>query len=87
MQHLAAKVRLLAHSKLTIIDVTAASIARCVQPLQQRMHPLWRYNGTNDVTCYKRKGPDNQAAMDAILAVLFKGEEEEFACLRNRDGT
>jgi hypothetical protein len=86
VQCLAAKVRLLTHSKLTIIDVMAATIARCVQPLQQRMHPLWCYNGTSDVTRYKRKGPDNQAAMAAMLANLFKGEEEEFAHLRNRDG-
>lgn len=86
VQRLAAKVRLLARSKLTIIDVTAAIITRCVQPLQQRMHPLWCYNGTSDATRYKRKGPDNQAAMAAILADLFKGEEEEFALLGNRDG-
>ena len=57
-----------------------------VQPLQQRMHPLWHYNGTNNVTRYKWKGPDNQAAMAAILVDLFKGEKEEFARLRNRDG-
>lgn len=50
------------------------------------MHPLWCYNGTSDATRYKRQGPDNQAAMAAILAHLFKGEEEEFARLRNRDG-
>ena len=50
------------------------------------MHPLWCYNGTSDATRYKRQGPDNQVAMATILADLFKGEEEECAYLRNRDG-
>jgi hypothetical protein len=50
VQRLAARVRILAHHKLTMIDVMAAAISRCVQPLQQRVHPLWRYNGTSDTT-------------------------------------
>jgi hypothetical protein len=83
---LAAQVRWLAHNGLTIIDVMAAAIARCVQPLQQRVHPLWCYNGANDSTRYTQKGPADQAAMAAVLADLFKGEEQEFARLRPKDG-
>ena len=83
---LATQVRLLVHSKLTIIDVMAAVIARCVQPLQQRIHPLWRYNGTSHTTRSQRQGPANQAAMAAILANLFKGEKEDFARLSAKDG-
>jgi hypothetical protein len=83
---LAAQVRWLAHNGLTIIDMMAIAIARCVQPLQQRVHPLWNYNGEDDATRYKKKGPANQAAMAAILADLYKGEEQEFARLRLKKG-
>lgn len=86
VQCLAAKVRVLAHGGLTMVDVMAAAIERCVQPLQQRTHPLWHYNGTSDASRYKRQGPDNQAAMAAILADLFKGKEKEFARPRNWKG-
>lgn len=64
----------------------AVAIARCVQPLQQRLHPLWCYNGMSDATRYKRQGPNNQVAMDKILVDLFEGEEEDFARLGIREG-
>jgi hypothetical protein len=86
VKRLATQVRLLVHSKLTIIDVMTAVIARCVQPLQQRTHPLWRYNGTNDTTRSQRQGPANQAAMAAILADHFKGEKEDFTQLSAKEG-
>ena len=50
------------------------------------MHPLWCYNGVDDATRYKRMGPADQAAMATILADLFKGEEQEFARLRPKEG-
>lgn len=55
VQCLAAKVRVLAlaHGGLTIVDVMAIAINQCVQPLQQRTHPLWSYNGTSDASRYK----------------------------------
>lgn len=83
---LATKIRLLAHSKLTMIEVMAVAITRCVQPLQQRGHPLWCYNGTSDATRYKRQGPHDKAAMAKILVDLFKGEVEDFAQLSIREG-
>jgi hypothetical protein len=86
VSRLAAQVRLLAHNGLTIIDVMATMIARCIHPLQQRVHPLWRYNGENDSTRYIRKGPADQKAMAAVLAGLFKGEEQEFARLKPKEG-
>ena len=86
MKRLTAKVRILSKSKLTIIDVMATVTIRRVQPLSKRMHPLWRYNGTNNKARYKWKGPANQEAIAAIIADLFKGEEEEFVRMRTRDG-
>ena len=83
---MAAKVMLLASSKLTIIEVMAIAITLCVQPLQQRGHPLWCYSGTNDVTHYQRQGPDNKAGLAKILANLFKGEEADFARMSTREG-
>ena len=64
-----------------MIEVMAIAITRCVQPLQRRGHPLWRYNGTNDVTRHQRQGLDNKAALSKILVDLFKGEKEDFARL------
>lgn len=58
----------------------AIAIKRCIQPLQSRVAPLWCYNGEDDASRYRREGPDKQAALAAMLADLFKGEEEEFAC-------
>ena len=86
MRALSAKIRLLTSSKLTMIEVMAIAITRCVQPLQQRGHPLWCYNGTNDVTHHQRQGPDNKAALAKILADLFKGDEAEFARMSIREG-
>jgi hypothetical protein len=64
----------------------AAAITRCVQPLQQRIHPLWRYNGTSDTTRSRRLGPANQAALEAALADLYKGEKEDFVRLPVKEG-
>ena len=57
-----------------------------VRPLQYRGHPLWCFNGENDATRCKRKGPDTAAALAKILSELFKGEEEEFIRIKPRDG-
>jgi hypothetical protein len=83
---LSTHVRLLAHHKLTMIDVMAAVLTRCVQPLQQRVHPLWRYNGTSDTTRSRRLGPADQTALAAALADLFKGEQEDFVQRSSKDG-
>ena len=47
---------------------------------------MWHYNGEDDASRYGRKGPDTPAALAIILAELFKGEEEEFLCIKRRDG-
>ena len=47
---------------------------------------MWNYNGEDDTSRYKHKGPDNFAAQDAMLADLYKGEKEEFTRLKCRDG-
>ena len=83
---LVSKVRLLTHSGLSIVEVMAIAIKRCIQPLQSRVGPLWNYNGEDDASCYTLKGPDNQAALAAMLMDLYKGEEEDFARLQCRDG-
>jgi hypothetical protein len=62
------------------------AITQCVQPLQQRGHPLWCYNRTNNVTLHQRHGPDNKVALAKILADLYKGDEAEFARMSIREG-
>ena len=64
----------------------AIAIKRCIQPLQSRVTPLWRYNGEDDTSRYKREGPDTPAALAAILAYLYMGEKEEFTCLNCLEG-
>lgn len=64
----------------------AVAIARGVQPLQQRIHPLWRYNGSDDATQAIRDGFENQAALAAALEAIYKGEKEDFAKQQLFDG-
>lgn len=52
---LASQVSCLARKGLTIIN----AILWGVQRLQQRIHPLWRYNGTDDATRSMKKGFQN----------------------------
>ena len=80
------KIRTLAQSGLTIIEVMAISIVRGVQPLQYRGLPMWHYNGEDDTFRYGRKAPDTSAALGKMLVDLFKGEEEEFLRIKHRDG-
>ena len=80
------RIKLLAKSGLTIVEVMAICIMRGVQPLQYRGHPLWCFNGEDDATRCGRKGPDSAAALAKILSELFKGEEEEFIRIKPRDG-
>ena len=47
---------------------------------------MWNYNGEDDTSRYGRKGPDDFAALATMLANLYKGEKEEFPCLKCRDG-
>ena len=47
---------------------------------------MWHYNGEDDATRCGRKGPANFAALAATLADLFKGEKEDFARLKCREG-
>ena len=79
------KVRLLAHTELSIVKVMAIAIKRCVQPLQSRVTPLWCYNGEDDASRYRRKGPDTPTELATILADLYKGEKEEFLWLNYRE--
>ena len=47
---------------------------------------MWHYNGEDDASRCGRKGPDNFAALAAMLADLFKGEKEDFTRLKCREG-
>ena len=71
------KIKILAQSGLSTIEVMATSIRRGIQPLQSRGLPMWNYNGEDDTSRYGRKGPDNFASLAATLADLYKGEKEE----------
>ena len=70
------RIRLLAHSGLTMIGVMAACIMRGVQPLQYRDHPMWDFNGEDDATRHGHKGLDSAAALIKILSALYKGDRK-----------
>ena len=80
------RIKLLAKSGLTIVEVMAICIMRGVQPLQYRGKPMWHFNGEDDATCCGRKGPDSATALARILYDLYKGEEEDFLHIKPRDG-
>ena len=80
------RIKLLAKSGLTIVEVMAICIMRGVQLLQYRGNPMWNYNGTDDATRCGRKGPDSPTALARILSDLYKGEEEDFLHIKPRDG-
>src|SRR3954467_15548980 len=84
--YLMGRIRLLAHSGLTMIGVMAACIMRGVQPLQYRGHPMWDFNGEDDANRYGRKGPGSAADLVKILTFLYKGEEEDFLRVNPRAG-
>ena len=84
---LMSRIKLLAKSGLTIVEVMAICIMRAVQLLQYRGKPMWHYNGEDDATCSGCKGPDPATALARILFDLYKGEEEEeFLLIKPRDG-
>ena len=80
------RIKTLAKSGLTIIEVMSICIMRGVQPLKYRGKPMWHFNGEDDATHCGRKGLDSVAALAKILSDLFKGEEEEFIRIKPRDG-
>ncbi|XBJ00764.1 hypothetical protein VPH35_020580 [Triticum aestivum] len=80
------RIKLLAQSGLTMIEVMAICVMRGVQPLQYRGHPMWDFNGEDDATHCGRKGPDSTAALAKILSDLYKGEEEEFLYVNPQGG-
>ena len=80
------RIKTLAKSGLTIIEVMSICIMRGVQLLQYRGHAMWHFNGEDDATRCGRKGPDSSTALSKILSDLYKGEEEEFIRNKPRDG-
>ena len=50
VRQLLSKIRTLAQSGLSIVEVMATSIVRGVQPLQYRGLPMWHYNGEDDAS-------------------------------------
>ena len=47
---------------------------------------MWHYNGEDDASRCGRKGLANFAALAATLADHFKGEKEDFARMKCREG-
>ena len=84
--YLMGRIKTLAKSGLTIVEVMSICIMRGVQPLQYRGKPMWHFNGEDDATRCGRKGPDSATALAKILSDLYKGEEEEFIRIKPRDG-
>jgi hypothetical protein len=83
---LAAKVKQLVRTVLTIIDVMATAIDRRVQPLRLRPHPLCAYNGTEDCSRSIRQSFFDQAAFGTVMAGIYQGTAEDFARRQFRDG-
>ena len=84
--YLMSRIKTLAKSGLTIIEVMSICIIRGVQPLQYRGKPMWHFNGEDDASRCGRKGPDSATSLARILSELYKGEEEEFLRIKPRDG-
>ena len=84
--YLMSRIKLLAQSRLTMIEVMEMCIMRGVQPLQYRGHPMWDFNGEDDATRCGHKGPYSTATLAKILFDLYKGEEEEFLCVNTQGG-
>ena len=80
------RIKLLAKSGLTIVEVMAICIMRGVQPLQYRGKTMWHFNGEDDATRSGHKSPDSATALARILSDLYKGEEEDFLHIKPRDG-
>ncbi|XBJ24145.1 hypothetical protein VPH35_002089 [Triticum aestivum] len=80
------RIKLLAQSGLTMIEVMAICVMRGVQLLQYRGHPMWDFNGEDDATRCGRKGPDSTTALAKILSDLYKEEEEEFLRVNPQGG-
>ena len=80
------RIKTLAKSGLTKIEVMSICIMRGVQPLKYRGKPMWHFNGEGDATRCGRKGPDSVAALVKILSSLYKGEEEEFLRVNPQGG-
>lgn len=64
----------------------AVALTRGVQPLQQCLNPLWKYNGSDDATRTIREGFENHSALAAALEAIYKGEKEDFAQQQMFDG-
>ena len=78
VQYLMGRIKLLAHSGLTMIGVMAMCIVRGVQPLQYRGHPMWDFNREDDTTRHGRKGLGSGDDLVKILSGFYKGEKEDF---------
>ena len=80
------RIKILAQSGLTIIEVMSICIMWGVQPLQYRGKPISHFNGEDDASHCGSKGPDSATSLAKILSELYKGEEEEFLRIKPRDG-
>ena len=67
---LMARIKTLAKSGLTIIEVMLICIMWGVQPLQYQGRPMWHFNGEDDATRCGQKGPDSTTALAKILSDL-----------------
>ena len=82
--YLMGRIRLLAHSGLTMIGVMAACIMRGVQPLQYRGHPMWDFNGEDDATHYGRKGLDSTADLTKTCSLCTREKRRNFSASTHR---
>ena len=87
--YLMGRIKTLAKSGLTIIEVMSICIMRGVQPLQYRGKPMWHFNGEDDATRCSRKGPDSATEIYTLSlhdALPISPERRESPDLYGRSG-
>lgn len=86
MAMMADQVARLRHSGMTLVTVMVVVLNRGIIPLQQRVHPMWEYNGVSDSTRVIRRGFHGGHAIKDMLAMMFKGEASDFLNEPRSDG-
>ena len=81
---LMSRIKLLAKSGLTIVEVMAICIMRGVQPLQYRGKPMWHFNGEDDAARCGHKGPDSATALEGYCPIYTKGKRKNSFALNRR---
>lgn len=69
----------LATKGLTLVDIMLMALSRGIQPLQNRAHLMWEYNGLDDSTHTIRGWFYKGNPLREMLSLLFKGKASNFS--------